>query len=234
MRVSKSGDALLDIDKIQRVGKLAGELLSSGMAKDSQDAMRRAEDMLLKQQETHLTNPFMRAPSDEENQHEHPMRIKKEEDVDYNIIVRKFTIMVDEQKKEVETLRAMMARMQKEMEEIKVSASRRYEAPYISQPAVSHASDSRPETSDYVQPAPLTGFGESVSVSRSVPPPAGAPMRRMVPIIGPDGKPVNVQPHVSSGGGDNIPTTGSNPRSGDYKPSDVSIEKFFYSGSRKR
>lgn len=235
MRVSKSGDALLDIDKIQRVGKLAGELLSSGMATDSQDAMRKAENMLLKQQETHLTNPFMHSRSDEENQHEHPMRIKKEEDVDYNIIVRKFTSMVDEQKKEIETLRAMMARMQKEMEEIKVSAvSRRYEVAHISQPAVSHVSDPRSQTSDYVQPAPLIGFGESISVSRSVPPPAGAPMRRMVPIIGPDGKPVNVQPHVSSGGGDNIPTTGSNPRSGDYTSADVSIEKFFYSGSKKR
>ena len=227
---------LLDIEKIQRVGKLAGELLSSGMATDSQDAMRRAEDMLLKQQETHLTSPFMQGShTSDENNHEHPMRIKKEEDVDYNIIVRKFTLMVDEQKREIETLRAMMARMQKEMEEIKVSAAsaatQRYEAP---QPVISPIPNTQTPTFDITpQPTPLTGFGENVAVSRSVPAP-GVPTRRYVPIIGPDGKPVNVQSHVSSGGGDNIPTTGNNPRSGDYKPADVSIEKFFYSGSRKR
>jgi len=219
---------LLDVEKIQRVGKLAGELLSSGMAKDSQDAMRKAEDMLLKRQDTHLASPFM----DNSNSHEQqPMRIKKEEDVDYSIIIRKFTSMVDEQKREVEALKAMISRMQKDVEEIKYAAPRRYEAPAPAMQTMAPQETSAPASSYIPQPQPLTGFGENVAVSRSVPT-SGAPTRQQVPIIGPDGKPFAVQPRI--GGGDNIPTVGNNPRSGDYKSSDVSIEKFFYSGSKKR
>lgn len=213
---------MLDIEKIQRVGKLAGELLSSGMAKDSQDAMRRAEDMLLKNQETHLSSPFMMGPASTIS--EQPK--KREEDYDYDVIVRKFTLLVEQQKKEMETLKGVVAQLQKEIQDVRHSTSRAA-APALMQPephSPLQSATSAPSV-EYAPPAAPAGFGDGIAVSRSVPAPS-APTRRYVPIIGPDGKPVHVESHVAPGSG--------SARSGDYKPSDVSVEKFFYSGSKKR
>ncbi len=204
---------MFDVEKIQRVGKLAGELLHSGRARDSQEAMRAAENMLLKQHESHLTSPFMNLSASAFPGREKP----KEEEVDYSIILRKFTTIVDDQKREIESLKAMIVRLQKEVQEIKSTPPPVHKLPVRAPHASSSAS------SAHLFSASPSSFEEHVSVSHSVPPP-GAPTRRNVPIIGPDGKPVQVEPV----------TSGENPRSGGYTPRDVSIEKFFYSGGRKK
>ena len=102
---------VLDAEKIQKIGKLASELLSHGRATDIQDAMRQAEAML---GSTGAIPPNERTPVPDPSPHlgaatNAPAQAAKQQDPEYDFKLMKLQRQMDQQKEMLMALRTTLA-----------------------------------------------------------------------------------------------------------------------------
>jgi len=171
---------MISTDKYQKIGKLASDLLAHGMAKDTLEATKLAEQMLTKSQSftpegnmnPHPNQPAQQSNWSSQQQAASPETAKEIEDLKF--MVRKINYAFDEQTKQMNEIIAYIKKVEDDLKNVKNTVN---------------------------APKPRTMILEK---EREVP-----------------------QTHLQK------EEQKSHPRSGDWKPGDVLIEKMFYAGPKK-
>lgn len=209
------------MDKLQKVGKLAGELLTQGIARDSQEALQKAEQILSKEQEIPGNKPFEEkkeatetepsqppSPAPEpQAQQEAPVQQKPaitaaptpvaaptpkpEPAIDYTMIIQKLTEGLTNHRDEIAGLKTTVATLQEEIKKLK-------QGPPLKQ-VLQQPKEPEPQETKQAEQKPAETPAQSE----------------------------NNQTQLAT------EEKKANPRSGMWEPGDISIEKIFYSGPKK-
>ncbi len=167
---------VMDVERVQKIGKLAQELVSHGMAEDISEATKQAEQMMGK------TNESIPTPGYSSTASLSPTSTMVVDDNELMIKLRKMNYQMNEQATEIKNLKEQLFHVTKDLTEMKNTKH------IIEKPC------DKPQTvlsSEAEQPAAAQTQPSNPSNSR-----------------------------------------GSHARTGDYKPGDVSVEKYFYCGGK--
>ncbi len=174
---------VMDIERVQKIGKLAQELVSHGMAEDMTVATKQAEQMMGK---TNESIPTAGSSSTSSISPTSTIENTDNNDNELTLKLRKMNYQMNEQASEIKNLKEQLFQVTKDLTEMKNTKH------IIEKPC------DKPQTT-------LSPEAE---------------------------KPAEPQVAPAQHSNPNNSGQGSHARTGEYKPGDVSVEKYFYCGGK--